>query len=446
MLNKAIRVKVLLACSCFILASCGQKNEGNQQIPLVIAVPHAMYGPAVELQHDLIQLFAHRKNIPITTRVIPNHLMISALQRKEVQLIAAPLRRVDNTTNIIFAPSYQRVNELLICHRDADEQMEKLVLNVVAGSSQEAALETIKPYYPDLNWQTTETLSAKRLLEQVALDPSQCAITSEPQFKEAWLFNPQLHSHGPVALPSELAWALPISSDRKLIGAVNQFFNDIKKDGTLKRLLERYYGFYDRLDETDTTAFIRRSRTQLPKYRHLFRAAGMVTEIDWRLLAALGYQESQWNPKAVSHSHVKGMMMLTRRTAKQMGVSNRLDSEQSIFGGAKYLLWLKARIPKEVPEPDKTWFALASYNQGYYSLNDARTLTRRAGDNPNSWADVKKHMPLLSQAQYYQTVPYGYARGGEAVVLVERVRSFYHMLQQLSPQAALDHSFSSPPR
>ena len=125
--------------------------------------------------------------------------------------------------------------------------------------------------------------------------------------------------------------------------------------------------------------------------------------------------------------------MLTEDTADQMDVSNRLDAHESILAGAEYLLLLKEQMPDRIPEPDRTWLALAAYNQGYSHLEDARILTERAGLNPDSWSDVKKWMPLLNRPNYYNTVKHGYARGGEAVILVENIRSYYDMLKRLEP-------------
>jgi membrane-bound lytic murein transglycosylase F len=127
------------------------------------------------------------------------------------------------------------------------------------------------------------------------------------------------------------------------------------------------------------------------------------------------------------------MMMLTGDTADQMDVSNRLDARESILAGAKYLRLIKEQMPSRIPEPDRTWLALAAYNQGASHLEDARILTRRAGLNPDSWSDIKKWMPQLSRANYYSTLKHGYARGGEAVILVESIRNYYDMLKRLEP-------------
>jgi membrane-bound lytic murein transglycosylase F len=157
------------------------------------------------------------------------------------------------------------------------------------------------------------------------------------------------------------------------------------------------------------------------------------TREDWRLLAAIGYQESKWDPTAVSPTGVKGLMMLTAETAQRLGVKDREDPRQSIFGGARYLQKMRETIPERVPEPDRTWLALAAYNLGYGHLEDGRILTQMHGKDPDSWQDVREHLPLLGQERWYMQVKRGYARGWEAVKFVDNVRGYLDILEWVSP-------------
>jgi membrane-bound lytic murein transglycosylase F len=125
------------------------------------------------------------------------------------------------------------------------------------------------------------------------------------------------------------------------------------------------------------------------------------------------------------------MMMLTEDTADRMNVSNRLDARESIMAGARYLQLLKEQLPLRIDEPDRTWLALAAYNQGMGHLEDARMLAQRHGLNADSWLDVQKVMPQLSQRNIAATTKHGFARGGEAVVFVETVRLYHDILKRL---------------
>ncbi len=183
----------------------------------------------------------------------------------------------------------------------------------------------------------------------------------------------------------------------------------------------------------DVVTFINRITSLLPKYRAIFQQAQLETEIDWRLLAAIAYQESHWDPLNTSPTGVRGMMMLTEETADRLGVSNRLDPKESILAGARYVNILKDYLPESVQEPDRTWQALASYNIGPGHFSAARTIARQLGSDSNSWYEMKKILPLLARPQYYSRLKSGRARGGEAVIMVENVRMFYDILQRHAP-------------
>jgi len=196
----------------------------------------------------------------------------------------------------------------------------------------------------------------------------------------------------------------------------------------LDRLNEKYYGHIRRFDYVDTRALYRKIITELPRYQQLFQQAANEFNLDWRLLAAISYQESHWNPKAISHTGVKGLMMITNATAKQMKIDDRTDPKQSIFAGAGYLDSLKARLPDRIVEPDKTWIALAAYNIGLGHIEDARILTQQNGQNPDVWPDIKKNLPLLSTKKWYSKTRHGYARGNEPVRYIENIRRYYDIL------------------
>jgi membrane-bound lytic murein transglycosylase F len=187
------------------------------------------------------------------------------------------------------------------------------------------------------------------------------------------------------------------------------FFNTMNEDGTLARLEEKYLGHGDDFDYVDTRSFLRAVDSVLPDLQPLFEKYAQ--EIDWKLLAAISYQESHWDTQATSPTGVRGLMMLTKNTAQSLGVNDRTDAEQSISGGARYLQDMMAKVPETVPEEERIWFALAAYNMGYAHMLDARALTAKTKGNPDSWSDVKQRLPLLSQKPWYNKLTYGYARG-----------------------------------
>src|SRR5260370_5783164 len=200
-------------------------------------------------------------------------------------------------------------------------------------------------------------------------------------------------------------------------------------EGALGAIVKRSYRRSQELAFVAAPGFMRQLQGRLPLYKKWFEEAAEQSSQDWGLLAAIGYQESKWNPSAASPSGAKGLMQLTNDSASEAKVTNPTDPKQSIFGGARYFRHVYEKIPTHVPEPDRTWFALAAYNIGYGHLEDARVLTQKAGRDPDSWQDVREFLPLLEQEHWYTQTENGYARGWEPVRYVDNVRGYRDLLE-----------------
>ncbi len=421
------------------MMGCDQQSPSWKAGKLMVIVPESSLWPESEFQRELARLFAEQLHaslvmFPLVQDEIPN-----ALRQNLAHFAAFPFRRENNPAALQFGPAYQSVREVVVCSKGKPRirslaDLKGRELMAVAGSAHEAALREAQRKLPSLKWLTERDLTTQDLLDEVGEGSLDCVAANELQFADARNYHSNLIDEIDIVQPSNLAWGFPGNVDSELLKQAQIFFSTIQQDGTLHRLLDRYYGHNSRLDKMDAAAFITRINTTLPRYRRIFDEASTLTGIDWRLLAALSYQESQWDPLATSYTNVRGMMMLTGDTADQMKVRNRLDARESILAGSKYLKLLKDQLPGRIAEPDRTWLALAAYNQGSSHLNDARILTKRAKLNPDSWSDVKKWMPLLNRPKYYKTLKHGYARGGEAVILVESIRSYYDMLKRLEPE------------
>jgi membrane-bound lytic murein transglycosylase F len=175
--------------------------------------------------------------------------------------------------------------------------------------------------------------------------------------------------------------------------------------------------------------------TRLPHLRPSFEAAGRDTGLNWRTLAALGYQESRWLPAAVSPRGAQGVMMLMPLTVTKMGVKNVFSADENIMAGARYLAYMRERIPKRIRDPDRTLLAMAAYNIGIGHLEDARIITQMRKKNPDRWADVRANLPRLADPVWHKRVKRGYANGREAAQFVERVAQFAAILEASVPDA-----------
>ena len=438
MQNPTRCAQILIASLFLLLAGCNPQLPPWNAGKLVVIVPEADQWPESELERELARMFAEHIHsslelIPLAQDEIP-----AALRKHLAHFAAVPFRRENNPAALQFGPTYQSVRELLVCNSDVPRitslsDLKGKEIMVAAGSAHEEALREAQRMFPSLHWLPERDLTTQDLLAEVGDGSLDCAAANELQFADALNYHPNLVAELDIVPALNLAWVLPGNADADLVKQVQDFFTAIQQDGTLHRLLDRYYSNTRRLDKMNAAAFITGIHTILPRFRRYFDEAATLTGIDWRLLAALSYQESQWDPLATSYTNVRGMMMLTGDTADLMDVGNRLNPRESIIAGARYLEMLKDQLPGRIPEPDRTWFALAAYNQGSSHLEDARILTKRAGLNPDSWADVKKWMPLLNRPKYYKSLKHGSARGGEAVILVESIRSYYEMLKRLEP-------------
>ncbi|MEL7450434.1 MAG: membrane-bound lytic murein transglycosylase MltF, partial [Pseudomonadota bacterium] len=239
---------------------------------------------------------------------------------------------------------------------------------------------------------------------------------------------PDVRSAFELKTDDALAWAFPNDRDDSLYSEAQAYLERQRTSGVLARTLEKYYGHTDRFDYVGTRRYLRHITSRLPRYRDWFEEAGDMVGMDWRLLAAVGYQESHWNPRAVSPTGVRGLMMLTQATARQLGIPDRTEPRDSILGGARYVRRVRNKIPDRIGEPDRTWLALAAYNVGFGHLEDARILAEINGLNPDLWSDVRTQLPLLTKRQWYSRVKHGYARGWEPVHYVDNVRRYHDIL------------------
>ncbi|HHS83447.1 MAG TPA: membrane-bound lytic murein transglycosylase MltF [Gammaproteobacteria bacterium] len=391
-------------------------------------------GPAGP-EFDLVKMFAERLNVELKF-VIASDLeqMFTTLAQGKAHFAAAGLTQTQDRQKLLrFTPPYQHIAQQLIYRQGSprpksitDLKDGKLV--VVAGSSHVEQLRELRGKYPDLTWEESLKFSNDELLQKVESGQIDYTVIDSNELELSRGFYPHVRVAFELSQEQPVGWAFSVKTDDTLYRQAVNFFVDIYNNGILEQILERYYGHISEFDYVATTTFMRHIQKRLPNYRKLFEQAAETHNFDWRLLAAMAYQESHWNPRAISPTGVRGIMMLTRITAKQMGVKKRTDPVQSIRGGSRYLRLLKDRLPPEIGEPDRNWLALAAYNIGYGHLMDARNITQQTGGNPDLWMDVKRKLPLLRDKNWYKNTVYGFARGDEAVQYVENIRSYYQIL------------------
>ena len=362
--------------------------------------------------------------------------LFPAVEKQQVHFAAAGVTITPERAELVaFGPSYQEVKQHLIYRLNsgrprAFDDLQGKQLEIMAGSSYAQTLADIQADNPGLAWTENPNSEVSELLNAVDQKQIDYTIADTTAFDVHRHYMPDLAIAMDLKTGNELAWAFNLANSKALRSEAKGFFDYIKSSGKLAQILERYYGHTDRFDYVGSRTFIRHHDIRLDNYLGLFHVAGRDTDIDWRLLAAIGYQESHWDPTAVSPTGVRGLMMLTRATANYMGVSDREDPSESIPAGASYFAKLRDRLA-DIPDPDRTWFALAAYNVGYSHVRDAQRIVRMQGGNPERWVDLKEALPLLAQRKWFSQVPYGYARGWEPVQYVDNIRTYYEILNWL---------------
>lgn len=355
------------------------------------------------------------------------------LDSGDVDMAAAGLTiNAARSEDFHFSAPYQQVNEMLVMRQgeSAPSSLKDLAnrrIAVLAGSGQAQHLRQLRATRFPVQFETIKGSNAERLLTLVDEGYFDFALIDS----NSWAVNRSLFPElrrGLMLGEQQIGWAFA-NDDTSLLLAADRFLTRKKADGSLARLENRFFGHINQFNLYAARSFLRHLDSRLPQYAEAFRKAAEEYGFDWRLLAAMGYQESLWNPAAVSPTGVRGLMMLTNRTAAEMGVADRTDPLESIRAGAAYLRKIYDRIPARIPEPDRTWMAVAAYNVGFGHLEDARILTQQQGANPDSWQDVKSRLPLLRHANYYRSTRHGYARGGmQSVIYVRHIRRYYDLL------------------
>ena len=390
-------------------------------------------------EYDLLASYA--KYLGVKLNITSAHTIAEAIKLSKnpnIHITSASLTKTpEREQKFNFGPSYFEVQEQVICHRGMlksnkfPRDVEDLAgLSITVGEDTSYA-ETIKSLQNDgfeINATYTSEFSTEGLLDKVSKHEIDCTIADSNIYALNLRYFPEISMAFSISGREQLAWLLPKETE-ELKADMYSWLNSFNQQGKMIQLKDHYYSYVLFFDYYNTKMFYKRMKSRLPKYEKLFKAAGTRFEIPWTLLASISYQESHWNPKAKSFTGVRGLMMLTKNTAKLLGVKNRLDPKQSIVGGTRHIKQMLKFVPKEVQGENRLKFALAAYNIGLGHIRDAQSLAREIGLNENIWSDLKIVLPLLSQKKFYRDLKYGYARGAEPVKYVESIYNYKDILE-----------------
>ncbi|HVF63717.1 MAG TPA: membrane-bound lytic murein transglycosylase MltF [Casimicrobiaceae bacterium] len=403
-------------------------------------VPHGF-------EHDLIVAFAAEHKLPLITVRVPNadtlaakiadgeaHVGIGGLYRPRDA--APPRDRHGSPHALTWTTGFHPANPVVIAPAGARPKrwsdLNGAQVRYLAASGLDDEVIALAREHPSVRFTAIDLPSTDALIAQVNDGRVPYALVSSLQASLAR----NVHLNFDVAFPAgstlEVAWLVG-QDDATLRERLDAFVDKSRRNGLIDRLAHRYFAHAREVHRNEAGALQERMRTVLPDFRKVFVEAQEASGIEWRLLAAMAYQESRWEPQATSETGVRGFMQLTEETARHLGVADRLDPRMSTIAAARYLKDLRERLPERIAEPDRTWLALAAFNIGLGHLEDARIIAQRQKRDPDSWQDVKLALPLLAIPEHYEKAKLGYARGGMPVAFVDRVRGYYDILLRYEP-------------
>ncbi|MCU7940250.1 MAG: membrane-bound lytic murein transglycosylase MltF [gamma proteobacterium symbiont of Bathyaustriella thionipta] len=431
---------------CFFLSACIEpptlleriKKNGELKV-LTRNSPGIYYeGPfgPTGFEYDLLKRFSNSLGVALTVIIEPNaEELLTKLSLHNGHFAAAKLTITpQRQQHYLFTQPYHEIVSQLVYHsatrkpkqlKDINNQ----TLEISDDNSLVDDLKILKKNWKTLDWTINHEASPEDLIVRVNERLIDFTIVSSDEIKLNRHFYPELRVAFDMSKVKQIGWAFAKSEDTSLYDKANQFLAQQKKSGQMQHLIDQHFGHIQSFDYVGTRVYKQHIITRLPSYQPWFEKAGKDNNIEWILLAAMAYQESHWNKDAISPTGVRGLMMLTRNTAKDIGINNRVEPHQSIFGGAYYFAKLLTRLPEKVTGIDRVFFALASYNLGYWHVRDAMTLTQKSGHDESKWSNLKKTLPLLRKKKWHKQTRYGYARGDEAVKYVENIRSYYDILK-----------------
>jgi len=385
-------------------------------------------------EYDLAKAFADHLGVELEVRTTDWQDLFVDLRSGKGDFIAASLTVTPARRKLAdFSDGYLTVQQRVIVHQsnynlDEMEDLNGKTVYVRRGTSYEERLRELRERGMDIKVRLHDEVPTEEFIRMVAEKEILVTVADSNIALLNRRYYPEVKVGFPLEEPQVLGWAVR-KENTSLKKAINGFFEKIVEDGTYAKIHDKYYGNVEIYDYVDLRKYHRRIKTRLPAYRGSIQKEASKHGFDWRLIAAMVYQESHFDPDAISHTGVRGIMQLTEVTAKEMGVDDRREPSAAISGGVRYLKKLHKRFEK-AQEPDRTLIALASYNVGYGHVRDAQKLAAEMGMNPGSWSALQQVLPLLRYPKYYKRTEHGYCRGTEPVRYVKRIRTYYDILKR----------------
>ena len=392
-------------------------------------------GQPAGFEYDLAKEFADFLNVDLDVVTPGWNNMFSYLNQGKGDIIAAGLAITkERLDQVAFSIPYMTIQQRVVHHNlifgpKNIQDLEFRTIHVRRGTSYHSRLREIKESGVNFKYILHDNIPTEDLIAMVDDREIKFTIANSNIALLCQRYYPDIRIGIPIQEKESVAWAIR-KGDIDLVEIVNQFMLHANETGIIKRISQKYYHNIQDVDVFEIKKFHDRMASRFPKYKKVIQEESMKYGFDWRLVAAVIYQESQFDANAKSFTNVRGLMQVTHATAEEMGIDNHRKPRQSIKAGIKYLEKMFQKFDYMDDEYQQMLFALASYNVGYGHVTDAMKIAESKGLNPESWQDLKTVLPLLSKASYYKKTKHGYARGWEPVQYVDQILTYFDILKK----------------
>ena len=289
-------------------------------------------------------------------------------------------------------------------------------------------------------------VESEQLVHMVARGEIEYTVADENVAAVNKTYFPGIDIETAISFPQNLAWAVRKDSD-ELKAEIDSWLKDFRQTSRYAVIYNKYFRNQHTANMVSSDYYVLGSG-KISRYDDVVKRESERIDWDWRLVSSMIYQESRFNPDAVSWAGAFGLMQLMPATAGRFGVSRNSPPESHIRAGASFIKWLDKRFEDEIPDrQERTKFVLAAYNVGKGHIDDARRLAEKYGDDPNVWEDsVEKWLLNKSQPKYYRdpVVKHGYARGIETTNYVAQVMDRYEHYKNIVDDDLLANNRAMP--
>lgn len=392
-------------------------------------------GTPMGFHYELIKDYTERLGIALKLVIVPDYASaIEMIENRELDILSAGFSITKERKNrMLFTKPLLRSNAVLVQNRNSKRQYIEDILNI---DSMEVAVinESTSEIHADnleeilgitITKHLYDGLRQEEIIELVATDSVPATIADKIIAQVSHISYPNLDIGIDVGLTQNIAWILPMGYE-ELQQSINNWLTEIKDTQKYKHLYTKYFRNKKSILRNKEGYLVEGEK--LSNYDNIIKEEAALLGWDWRLLGALIYTESRFDPNVKSWAGAFGIMQMMPVTARKFGVSSHSSVKEQIMGGRKYIQYLENTLGEKMQDKtDLNKFVIASYNSGLGHIEDAIQLTKKYNKDPESWEDVKGIIEKMKEQEYYddEVVKYGFFRGTETLNHVERVFDLY---------------------